>query len=72
MSSDPKDGEFDRFESPTLVTCLACGGHWKVTATGETGHKEIICRWCTNGAMNTKQVIAWKAYKLKRSSLPDT
>jgi hypothetical protein len=47
-------------DDDTLMTCRACGGHWKIR--GSDG-KEVLCRWCRDGYMSGKELAHWLAHK---------
>lgn len=50
-------------ERPTLVTCLACGGHSSVEHLENGKYRMVTCRWCLNGAMTVEQVNAWQDHR---------
>ena len=47
-------------DEDTLIECRACGGHWKINGADGT---EMICRWCTQGLMTSKQEAYWRAHR---------
>jgi hypothetical protein len=52
-------------ETPTGVTCLACGGDWRKESDDGAKHALSVCNWCLHGFMNKTQVATWKGRKRK-------
>lgn len=67
MPDDLSSGELPADEAVTLVTCMACGGNFKIVTVSLQGERTSICPWCTRGSMTASQVAKWHAHRQGRN-----
>jgi len=55
-------------EAITLIPCAACGGEYRrLVETAAGTYRTEICKFCTMGHMDEKQI---QAYRIHRGSKP--
>jgi hypothetical protein len=47
----------------TPITCMSCGGHWKIEHQDMNGYAYSKCRWCVQGAMTESMIKKWRNRK---------
>ena len=51
----------------TPITCQACRGDFRTTARVDgSAYSDVVCRFCTRGAMNESQFKKWSEYCRKQ------